>query len=54
MVEVGREGEAARHHIGGGEVDVERFGARCGLGIVAFDAADERLAVVEAEVGIER
>lgn len=54
VVEVGADGDFARQDVVGGEVDVEAFAAAGGLGVaVVFDAADEGLVVVEADVGVD-
>ena len=54
MVEVCADGEAAAQDIVSREIDAERAGARCRLRVGAFDAAYERLRVLQRELGVER
>lgn len=53
MVEVCRHGEAFRQYVRCREIDVERVGAACGLGVVFLYAAYKSAVVLEREVGVE-
>lgn len=54
MIEVGRQREALAQDIRRIEIDVDCVCAARRLGVVALDATDECLIILEREVGIER
>ena len=53
MVEIGCYGDCSAEHVARVEVDCERARSRRGLCVVALDAADESLRVLQRQVGVD-